>query len=219
MTNNAFIVAGGYSIAIAAVIGLIRLPRLYVAYQPFIFITIFSFLSEVASHLLIIYRKSNAVALNLFGLLDALLWLWQFRRWNRHPSRQMMFHVAAMSLLVLWLIENIALGKLFIFASVYPIVFSLLMVILSAIEAGRQIVVEKHSLFTTPKFMICCAAILFYSYRILIESFYAPHVWENEILLGNVFTILSVVNFIVNLFYALAVLWIPEKHKFSLPYY
>ena len=219
MTNNAFILAGSYSIAIAAVIGLIRLHKVYAAYQPFIFITMASFLNEVVSHLLIMHRKSNAIAINVFGLFDALLWLWQFRRWNIHQKRRMLFEFAAIVLVILWLIENIALKKLFVFGAIYPITFSLLIVLFAAIEAARQIAKDKSSLIRTPKFMICCGVVLFYTYRMLIECFYLPGISGSNIFLGNLFTIVSFVNFIVNIFYALVVLCIPEKQKFSLPYY
>ena len=219
MTNNVFIVGGSYSIAIAAVIGLIRLPTLYKAYQPFIFITIISFLNEVVSSMLIVHQKSNAVAINIFGFFDALLWLWQFRTWNKHSKRQAILNVAALLLVILWLVENIALGKLFVFGSVYPITFSLFMVIIAFIEMSRRITDANDRLFTTPKFMICCGAVLFYTYRILIECFYMPSVSASQLFLANVFTILSFINFIVNLLYAFVVLCIPEKQKFSVPYY
>ena len=219
MTNNAFILAGSYSIAIAAVIGLIRLQKIYVAYQPFIFITMASFLNEVVSHILITHQKSNAIAINIFGLFDALLWLWQFRRWNTHQKRRILFKVAAPVLIILWFVENIAFGKLFIFGSIYPITFSLLMVLFAAIEAGRQIAKEKRSLLMTPKFMICSGAILFYTYRMFIECFYVTGISGSNNFLGNLFTIVSFINFIVNLLYALVVICIPEKQKFSLPFY
>lgn len=219
MTNNAFIVGGSYSIAIAAVIGLVRLPKLYAAYQPFIILTIISFINEVVSHCLIVNQKSNAVAVNIFGLFDAMLWLWQFSKWNNPHKRRLLFHITAAVLVALWLFENIVLKKLFVFGSIYPITFSLVMVIISAVEATRQIAKQKESLLRRPEFLICCCAVLFYTYRILIECFYAPGFKGSEIFFGNLFAILSCVNFIVNLFYALIVLWIPEKQKFSLPSY
>jgi hypothetical protein len=219
MTNNVFILGGSYSIAIAAVIGLIRFPKLSAAYQPFILITITSFLSEVISHMLIVHQKSNAVVINVFGIFDALLWLWQFSLWDNGRKNDKRFRIAAIALGSLWIAENIALGKFFVFGSVYPLTFSFLMVVFSAIQMSRQIAVEKANLFTTPEFIICCGAVLFYTYRTLIECFYAPGITGSEIFLGSLFTILSLINFIVNLLYALVVLWIPEKQKFSLPYY
>jgi hypothetical protein len=143
--------------------------------------------------------------------------LWQFSVWNwkcRQP-----FRLAAVALLVLWMTENVVLQKMFVFGSVFPITFSLLMVILAAVELSRQITPERNNLLTTPKFMICCGAILFHTYRIIVECFYIQGIAASEGFLANIFTILTVVNVIVNLLYALVILWIPEKKKFTLPYY
>lgn len=218
MINYKIIVAGSYSIAIASVIGLIRLPKLNRAYKPFIFITAASLANEIISHILILHKKSNAVALNFFGFFDTILWLWQFRMWNRFHKYHALYHVAAMGLLLLWIFENLFLQKLFTFGSIYPITSSLSLVIFSIIQLTR-LAAETDKLINTAKFLICCGAILFYTYRILVECIYAPGFSKNEIFLAHVFTILSLVNLIVNLLFALAVLWIPGKQKFSLPYY
>jgi hypothetical protein len=219
MINQTFIAVVSYSIAFAAVIGLIRLPRLPRAYQPFIFITILSLVNEVISHTLILHRKSNAVAINIFGLIDAVLWFWQFANWNIKSKRLMIIKATFITLILLWVVENIIFRKLFTFGCIYPITLSFLIVIFSAIQLGREIAQEKGNLLVSPKFLICCGTILFYTYRILVECFYVPGISKSNIFFGNVFIILSFVNFIVNLLFALAVLWIPEKQKFSVPYY
>jgi hypothetical protein len=219
MRNTMFVVAGSYSVAIAAVIGLIRLRRLHKAYQPFIFINVMSLINEIISHILIVNKKSNAVAVNIFGFLDAMLWLWQFTRWNNQPKNKRALPIVALFLIIIWFAENILFRKLFTFGSVYAITFSFAMVILSTIQLSRQTEDEKGSLLAAPKIMICGGAILFYTYRIFIECFYAPGMSKSNDFYGHVFIILSIINFIVNLLFALAVLWIPEKKKFSSPYY
>jgi hypothetical protein len=218
MINYKIIAAGSYSIAIAAVIGWIRLPKLNKAYQPFILITSASLANEIISHILIQHKKSNAVALNVFGFFDAILWLWQFRKWTRVLKYHVVVHAAAFVLVLLWTLENIVLQKLFTFGSAYAITLSFSVVIFSIIELTR-LVAEKDKLITNAKFLICCGAILFYTYRILVECIYAPGFSKNEIFLANVFTILALVNLIVNLLFALAVLWIPGKQKFLFPFY
>jgi hypothetical protein len=218
MINYKIIVAGSYSIAIAAVIGLIRFPKLNKAYRPFVFITTASLANEIISHILILHKKSNAVALNIFGFFDAILWLWQFKRWNRYHKYHALCNVAAIVLMLVWMLENIVLRKLFSFGSIYAITLSFSLVIFSIVELTR-LAAENDKLIGTTKFLICCGAILFYTYRILVECIYAPGFSDNEIFLGNVFTILSLINFIVNLLFALAVLCIPGKQKFSLPFY
>ena len=219
MTNYTFIAAASYSIAIAVVIALIRLPKMDRSYQPFIFIIITSLANELVSHMLIRHRKSNALAVNIFGFFDALLWFWQFRKWsNRHKSRRVIY-LTTIGLIVLWIVENIAFQKIFFFGYVYAITFSLLLVIFSTTQLSQQIAQEKEKLLTTPRFLICSGAVLFYTFRIFIECFYAPGSSQSANFFGNVFCILSIINIIVNLLFALAVLWIPEKQKFTLPFY
>jgi hypothetical protein len=219
MTNTIFIVAGSYSVAIAAVIGLIRLRRLHKAYQPFIFINVMSFINEIISHILIVNKKSNAAAVNIFGFFDAILWLWQFNTWVTHAKYKRALTIVALFLMIIWFAENIFFRKLFMFGSVYAITFSFAMVILSTIQISWQTEDEKGSLLAAPKIMICSGAILFYTYRVFVECFYAPGMSKSDAFYGHVFIILSIINFIVNLLFALAVLWIPEKQKFSSPYY
>ncbi len=219
MTNYVLIAVISYSIVIAAIIGLVRLPRLPGTYQPFIFITILSLASEIISQILITHKKSNAVAVNMLGLFEAVLWCWQFKNWNTNQKYHLMLRVVVTALLILWIIENIILRKMFVFGYLFPIAFSLVMVILSGIQLSLEIARERGNLLTTPKFLICSGTVLFYTYRILVECFFAPGMSMSDIFFGNVFIILSLVNFIVNLLFALAVLWIPEKQKFSLPYY
>jgi len=219
MTNFTFIIIGSYSIAIAAIIGLIRFTRIHRAYQPFVFITVASLINEVISHILIHYKKSNAITINLLGLADALLWLWQFRRWNGINKHSSQFHAVGILMISIWIFENLILGKLFTFSSVYAIVFSFAVVFFSINQVNRQIVEEKGNLFTNAKFLICSGTILFFTYRILVECFYLLDIQKSDSFLANVFCILAFVNLIVNLLFALATLWIPARQKFSLPYY
>jgi len=219
MTNFTFIIIGSYSIAIAAIIGLIRFARIHRAYQPFVFITVASLINEVISHILIHYKKSNAITINLLGLADALLWLWQFRRWNGFNKHSSQFHAVAILMISIWIFEKIILGKLFTFSSVYAIVFSFAVVFFSINQVNRQIIEEKGNLFTNAKFLICSGTILFFTYRILVECFYLLDMQKSDSFLANVFCILAFVNLFVNLLFALATLWIPARQKFSLPYY
>ena len=218
MTNYFFVLTGSYSIVVAAVAGLIKLRALHGAYRPFVFISLASLANEVISHILITHQKSNALAINIFGIVDAGLWLWQFKKWSSHVKDRIVLRVCMIAMLLLWFVENVAYGKIFVFGSVYPITFSVVMVILSAIGVSRQVAREKENLLSTPTFLICGGAIFFYTYRIFIECFFAPGIAKSQLFLSNVFIILSFVNFFVNIIYALAVLWIPQKKKFSLPY-
>lgn len=218
MTHFAFILIGGYSISIAVIIGLLRFPKIHRDYRPFIFIIIASLISEVISSILISYRTSNAIAVNLMGLADGSLWLWQFRKWKAFDTQKLYYPIAAILMITAWIVENILLGRLSSFSSLYAIGFSFSIVFLSIGQVNRQITDEKDNLLLNAKFLICSGAILFYTYRILVECFYLLDIRKSDSFLINVFNILALVNLIVNLLFAFAIIWIPTRQKFSLPY-
>lgn len=217
MIGYQFILMGSYSIAIAATIGLIRFRKILRTYQPFIIITIAALLNEVCSSLLIYFHKSNAATTNVLGLIECLLWLWQFKRWQVFKRWRWEFPVVVTLVVSIWAVENIVFGKLFTFSSVYAIAYSFLLVFLSINIVNLQIVQEKRSLFSNPKFLICSGTMIFYTYRILVECFYLLELQESETFLSNIFIILVFVNIFVNLLFALAILWIPTRQRFSQP--
>jgi hypothetical protein len=216
MTSFAFILIASYSISIAVIIGLIRLPVIHRSYHPFILIIVLSLINEVVSHVLIYYSKSNAINTNLVGPVDALLWLWQFRRWN--IIGQFIQVTTSIMLLSIWVTENIFLGKINTFSSVYAIAFSYVIVVFSIRQASNQVIRRQENLLINAKFLICCGSILFFTFRILIECFYLQGAQASNRFLSNVFGILALINLIVNLLFAMAALWIPVRQKFSMPY-
>lgn len=217
MTSE-FILIGSYSITIAAGIALIRIKKVHRSYHPFIYIVFAALLNEICSSVLISGLKmSNAVTSNILGLLEGILWMWQFRRWEGFKKRKWEHHLLLAILIATWAFENIVLGKLFTFSSAYAILYSFLLVFLSINQVNRQIVEEKSNLLTNSKFLICTGTIIFYTYRIFVESFYVFDLQESNAFLSNVFSILAFVNLFVNLLFALATLWIPTRQRFSLP--
>jgi small basic protein len=217
MINYELILIGSYSIVIAAIIGLIRFPKIHRAYQPFIFITLVAVLNEICSNLLIYFHRSNAPSTNIFGLIECILWLWQFKRWGGFRQKRWEYPLLLSLVTAVWITENIIFGKLFTFSSVYAIAYSFCLVFISINHVNQQIVEEKKNLFTNPKFLICTGAIIFYTYRILVESFYLLDLQDSKTFLTNIFSILVFVNLFVNLLFALAILWIPTRQRFSMP--
>lgn len=214
--NHKWSLIESYTIAIAAIIGLIRLPRIYRAYQPFIFINVSALIAEISSHFLIYLNKSNAISLNLLGLVETLLWLWQFKRWGIFNLRKWEFPLLIILITCIWVYENIILSKINSFSSMYAIASSFCLVFLSINQVNRQIVEEKKNLFKNPSFIICSGVIIFYTYRIFVECFYLLENTESSNFILNIFTILAIVNLFVNLLFALATIWIPTRQRFSL---
>lgn len=215
MIGFKFFAICSYSIAIAVFIGLIRFRNIHRTYQPFIFITIAALLNEITSSYLISNKIGNAPSNNIFGLIECFLWFWQFKRWEAFKRHPWQLPFLLISIVSIWIIENIVLGKLFTFSSVYSIAYSFLLIFLTINEVNKLIVQEKGNLFKNSRFLICSGTIIFYTYRIMVEPFYLLELSQTQYFMTNIITILVFVNLFVNLLFALAILWIPRRQRFS----
>lgn len=219
MSTADFVVVGSYSIAIAVVIAIVRFRKIHRNFHAFVFILFAAMLNEIASYLLIqVFKTGNAVSNNIFGLGEAMLWMFQFRRWNGFKAAKWTFTAVLLALTGVWIFENLVLGKISSFSSAYSIFYAFILVFLSINQVNRLIVEENRNLFTNSIFLICSGVIIFNTYRIFVESFYVFEMEHNSAFLMNVFIILAFVNLFVNLLFALATLWIPTRQRFSLPY-
>ena len=219
MISYNLILVCSYSIILAVIIGLIRFRKITGAYQPFIFITIAALINELASTLLILYYKSNAISVNILNISESLLWIWQFKRWggfDRSPKRTLPLLVGGVMLA--WSIENLVFMKILAFNSIFSLLSSFMLVFLAINQVNRLIVEERGNLLKNSKFLICCGLLIFHTYKIMVESFYVMKLNESNEFLSNIFIILVFVNLFVNLLYALATLWIPTRQRFTMQY-
>lgn len=205
-----------YSIIIAVIMGLVRYNRISRSYHPFIIIVVMGFFSELSSTITIAIYKSNAVPANIYYIVECLLWLWQFKRWGIGIKNKTVANALTVGLIVAWIVEMKVKG-ITQFCSIFPILYSFTLVFFAINQINKLIVEEKTNLLRNAKFMICVGVIIFYPYCILVESFYIFDIEESDGFLSNVYYILMYVNLFVNLLYALAVLWIPTRERFTLP--
>jgi hypothetical protein len=208
-----------YSIAPAAIIGLIRYGRILKTFRPFIILMVIALITEITTHVVIYhYLTGNAVIINIYGLIECLLWLWQFYNWDTFKKRSPALPLLVAILVGTWLIDNVIFHKLNTFSSSFSIMYSFTLVFLSINQVNRQIVEERKNLFKDAKFLTCAGILIFYTNRILVETFFLLDMAQtNSKFLSHVFYILEYVNVFVNLLFALATIWIPTRQRFSLP--
>ena len=217
MIPYSVVILCSYSIAVAATIGVVRFRKIPRTYHPFILITLAALANEIASTLLIMSNHSNAVSTNILNFVEGCLWLIQIRVWGGFQRQKWMFNALFAGMTVIWVVENLILGKLFVFSSIFSLTSALVFVFLAINQVNRLIVEEKGNLLQNSRFLICVGIIIFYTYRIMVESFYLQNMDQSNQFLENVFGILVFVNVFVNLLFARAILWIPKRQKFSLP--
>src|SRR5688572_19455132 len=131
MSNFVFLQALNYSVAIAAVIGLIRFRQIHRSYQPFIFILLTSLFIETIATLSTVLYKTNALVSNIYTIIECLFWFWQFKRWDGFLRRKALYFVLIGLLVSLWIFENLILKKILTFSSAFAIAYSFCLVFLA----------------------------------------------------------------------------------------
>jgi len=204
------------SIIIAAAIGAWRFGDIHPSFRPFIYCVWLALINESLSIGLIVAGHSNILNSNVYILLEAGLIVWQFYNWGILRTHKILFPGLLALLAAGWLIENFMIAHITQFSSWFRIFYSFIIVLLSINLLNQHIVVEKEMLLKNPVALICLAFIIYYTYKVLVETFWVYGLNESPNFQSKVYFILNYVNLFANLIYALAVLWMPTKHRFTL---
>ena len=205
------------TILIPVVVSWWKYKKIPPVYHPFIWCLWLGLLNELLSVVCSKVFHSNAVNSNLYVLAESLFILWQFQRWQLFGRLPHLFTVAACSFLAVWLVENFITGKITSLSSWFRIVYSFVTVLMSIVVLNGLLLREKRTLLTHPVFLICAAFSMYYTYNVLVETFWVYGLNRGKAFRVNVYRIMLVINVISNLIYTAAILWIPTKQRFTLP--
>jgi hypothetical protein len=206
-------------IVIPAIIGLIQFKKTLPAYYPFIFFIWLGLLNEVISFILHISSGTNAVNSNIYVLFEGWLLLWLFYGWSFQTEKDKnIFFIIGILLTCSWFFDNIVFNPLSRFNSAHAILYSFITVFLSINQINRILVEARESIFRNARFIICIGFVIYFAYKSVFEVFYIYDFGFSDSFYWSLFNILIVVNLLCNLIYAIALLWIPRKQRFTLPY-
>jgi len=211
------VIALSFSIAIAAIIGGIRYSKINPAYYPFLYCIWLGLLNEIIGYIITQNGYSNAVNNNIYVLLESLLITWQFRKWGLFQRTKTLFFIILASFILIWLTEIFLLSRMKLITSYFRIVYSFTIVLMSIPIINEQLLRERKNLLKNSIFLICIGFVIYYTYKVIIGLFWLYGFSVSREFRTNIIIILIYINFIANLIYAFAVLWMPTKHRFSLP--
>ncbi|MEP6749368.1 MAG: hypothetical protein ABJB86_16655 [Bacteroidota bacterium] len=206
------------SIGIAAIIACWRFRKIHPVFRPFIYCIWLALANEILSIILVQTIRTNAVNSNIYVLLESLLIVWQFRKWGMFERYKIVFKLLLGLLVLAWFTENFMLFSIRQFSSWFRIFYSFIIVLLSISLLNRQILGDKGILLKNPVALICLSFIIYYTYKVLVETFWVYGLNESGTFRNKVYIILNYINLFSNLIYALAVLWMPTKHRFTMQY-
>jgi hypothetical protein len=207
------------SIGIAVIIGIVRFRRIDPSYYPFIYNTIAALVIEIMNRILMEtgHPKLFIFLLNTFSYFDFFLFTLLFHNWGLFNRKKTTFIAIAGIFFLIWAASN-AIFTGFIKLNLYFfILYSFALIFFSVSTFNKMVVHERSSIFRNPKFWICLGVITFYSFFIVwsstgISLFYdktSPE-FRRGLQAINVYS-----NLLVNLLYAVAVIWIPRKKNFT----
>ncbi len=207
-----------YSIGVAAIIGLVRFKSILKSYRPFIYFSCVAFINEIVSGIMIKKYGSNTINNNIYSLLEFLFILWLFVSWGVDPNKKKYYSFIAIILISLWIIEYLFVHSLSHISSVYLIGYYFVLIFLSIHQINYVLITERKNLVTNSRFIISSVFLFSFTYAAILEVFFYIDLKGSPQFYHQLFFIYIVVNLFMNMFLALAVLWIPTKQKFTLPY-
>lgn len=214
--NYNLVVILSFTIAIAAIIGLVKFRRIDAVYYSFIFLMWLGLINEIVSFIVIRSKHSNAINSNIYVLLEAVLIVWFFNRQALFDASKKLFKWLILFYVLAWTLENTWMSSIKKFNSYFIVVYSFATVLMSITQINRLFYRERRMMLSNSVFLICIGFILFYTCKVLIEVFWIYGLNSSKEFRFQVYRIMTFVNVIVNLIFAFAVLWMPKKQEYTL---
>jgi hypothetical protein len=213
---DTFYSLAAFNIFLPGIIAIIRFRAIHRVYRPFLYCLWVGCTNEVLSHFLILNGQYTLVNNNVYVLLESLFLVWLFRELGTLRQRG---QVPALVLLLAgaWVAETFIFGSLTLYSRMFRIFYSFVVVFLSINTINKMLFSHRRRLISDATFLLCLSFIIFFTYKALIGSFALYDALGRTTFLRNLFNIMNLVNFVTNLLYALAVLWMPGKPKYLQP--
>jgi hypothetical protein len=127
-----------------------------------------------------------------------------------------LFIVLVSALSTYWFTEHILFWKIVTFQSAFAIIYSFCLVFLAINQINLLITEERKPLYRNAKFIICIGILIFFTFKIMVESFSVLKLNLSDMFMSDVYDILVCVNFLVNLLFAYAAIRMPTREPFRI---
>lgn len=204
-----------HSILAAAVIAAARFRALGPSLHPFIYLTWLALVNETLSLVLMYTIKTNSGNANIYTILEYLFLLFQFYYWLGGAK---WFYIGLGIIgTILWALDNFVWHSITSNNSLFRAGYAIIIVLLALRKMNMLIVDDMRPVFKDGVFLICSALVFYNGCRAFMEIFNLFNVGLSTGFEIEIFWLLSIVNCISNLIYAIALLCIPMKQQFSWP--
>ncbi|HVX01139.1 MAG TPA: hypothetical protein VHA52_12010 [Candidatus Babeliaceae bacterium] len=205
-----------HSIIIPAAVGIFRFRQINNSYYPFLFTIWLGLANESLSLALILSNRTNVVNANIYVLLELLIILYQFYKWQLLTSEKL-YGWAALGALI-WIADNLIINNITGNNSLFRVVYSFLIIFLSIQQVSKMLVFDYGNHIKNATFIICLSFLLFYTCKGYIEAFNVFHTGVPHAFLRRLWITLNFINFITNMLYTLAIICMPKTLEFTFQY-
>lgn len=204
------------TIAIPAIIGLLRYRVVDKRYWPFIWICTAITVNEILMFVLIRMQIYTFISYNLAIPFICAMYLMLFKSWGLFAGKKYLLPVLFGALMIIWVADHFLIDgyRLNARTAYFRVCYSLTLVILSVNTINRLIVSEKNSLLHNSRFLICIGLMVYFTYRIIVDAFSLKGMSQHFLLQLGDFSRYLLVG--LNLIFALAALWIPVKKNYTI---
>lgn len=210
------------SIIPAVIIGIVRYRRINTSYYPFIYNVFLVLIIEIVGQILMQQGngKMFTTLLNIFSILDFCLFTWLFHNWGLFNRRKDVF-VAILSLFaIIWVVITLVFNKIYIPNFYFRLFYSFVLIFFSVNTFNKVVVHERGKISRNPKFLICLGIIIFYTFFVIVCATNLTVLRQSvtRLFRASMQEINVYSNLLVNILYAVAIVWIPRKQNFMTPF-
>lgn len=202
------------SLSIPLIPIILKFKRINRDYYPFIFFIILCSINDlIAAVQFHVLDKETNLNYNLYYLFEACLLTYQFKKWGNFHKSKIWFIMILLLYFLFWIIESF-ITKVYLSINSYYLIFYSLSLIMMSINT--MCTPEKDcssNILISPRLMICCTFILFYSIMILTETFSAYSLRTSLEFKWRMLDLLHIVNIICNASYFFAIFQLIKKPK------
>lgn len=203
-----------FSILLVGAIGIVRFRQIRDSFRPFIYLIWIGCFTELLSFYLVRHHYYNIIPYTIYSLFESLFLLWFFQKLGTVKAKPFFYFLTTL-FIAAWIIESSVTQR---FGDNFTFYFNMLydlVVVLLSIRAINDLLFVEKNLLKNPAFLICIGLLIFFTYDIINRMFRLYGLNNSSAFRTSVSNIQSIINFLANLIYALAVLWMRKRRPFT----
>jgi len=209
----------GISSWVPAIAGIYSYKSINQKYKPFVYLLIIYAGFETTGQILIWLKKGqlNSAVMNLFVLIDFIFLYLLFNYW-REKSNNFTDLVICISLIVIWIIDNILIHKIYYTNSSFRIIYSIILVIKSIDVINNQISKLNFQITKDPIFIATIFLLVQFAFKTFYETPFAFSLQVSDKIYLYSFIIHLTINFIGYTMFTKAILCMKKSIRLTSSY-